>query len=146
MLGMQAAGSSTPAMASLPPLVPGACLSVGEFEATSIHAAAVRLAMQEQRRVEWHVVLTYLASTAACGLLLAAATFWFSQTDMTTGRLIGIGGFIASAAVPVIAVTLAMPYWRATGMWMLVILVVAVLTVLASMAIRLAREVEFDAS
>lgn len=146
LLGMQDAGSAIPAMASSAPPAPGGSLSINEFEPASKHSTRVRLAIQEQRRLEWHVARTYLAATAACGLMLGAATLWFGEIDITPSRLLAISGVVASAAVPMIAVTLAAPFWRATGMWLLVMLVVSALTVVVPMATRPFRGEEFDPS
>jgi len=146
LLGMQAAGSSGPAMAPSVPSVRGNPLSISEFETPAMHTLGARLALQDQRRAAWRVVSAYLASTAACGLLLSSATLWSNEIDITTSRVLGIGGVIASAAVPMIAITLAVPFWRATILWALVILGASVLSAVAPIAIHAVRGDDFDPS
>jgi len=146
LLGMQVAGSSSPAMAPSARPARGDPLSISEFEIPAAHTIGARLALQDQRRAAWRVAFAYSVSTAACGVLLTSASLWSNEIEISTSRVLGIGGVIASAAVPMIAITLAVPFWRATVLWGLAILGVSVLSVVAPIAIHAVRGDEFDPS
>jgi hypothetical protein len=105
---------------------------------------AARAALQRERATRYWVAAAYLLPSAICGLLLAATTLWTSGIELSISRLIGQAGGTMPAAVPMIAISVAWPFWRAVLRGLALVFAIAVASAAIPMARHLLANLEFD--
>lgn len=121
-------------------------LRLVEVEARTDASQNVLSRLQWERQARRHIAAAYLLSVAICGLLLSATWLWLGQIEINSSRLITITGVITSAAVPMVSVSLALPFGRSVLAWLSLVLVAASSTVVVPMILRVIRGEEFDPS
>jgi len=142
---MEAIGPVTlSVMPGRPPLQGIATLTMEEVDGAAIRPAAAHAAIVKERSTRRAIVIAYLCSTATAALVIALVTLQVEQIEVTSSRLVALTGATMGVAVPMIAVSVAWPFWRALVVWLGLQLGVAALTVIVPMITRVIRHGEFD--
>src|SRR5688500_4093881 len=80
------------------------------------HGSSISVETRAPRRREAmarrRVILAYLVSAGASGVVLSVAIMWLNAIEVSVSRLIGIGGATRPVAVPMMAISLGWPFWR----------------------------------
>lgn len=116
----------------------GAPLPVAAPQGLPPSAAAgdAAAALRWEARLRRRVFVAMLACSFVCALPWALLFFHLADEPATPVHLYLKAGAMASAAVPMWAVMMAWPFWRALGLWLLTLLGLAALAVLLSMLQR----------
>jgi hypothetical protein len=125
LAGMQGRGGGV-----LPLAAPG--LAARRAEAP--HAAVA--ALQWERRMRRRVFVAVLCATFVSALPLSALFFYLDDVQATPVHLYLKAGALGSAAVPMFAVLMAVPFWRALWLWLATLVGLALGDVLLSMLQR----------
>ena len=97
---------------------------------------AAAAARQWERRMRRRVFAAVLGCTFVASLPLSALYLYLGGQPMTPVHLYLKAGVLGSAAVPIFAVLMAIPFWRALRLWLATLVALAVVGVLLSMAQR----------
>jgi hypothetical protein len=101
------------------------------------HAAqGAGIALQWERRMRRRVFAAVLGSTLVASLPMSALYLYLGGQPMTPAHLYLKAGVLGSAAVPIFAVLMAIPFWRALRLWLATLCMLAAVGVLLSMAQR----------
>ena len=130
--------------APCPPLERTAPLVVVEADPATSTAPIVRTAILRERVARRWVIAAYLLSTGACGMVVSAVIMSIDGIEITSSRMVALTGAMMGAGVPMIAVSVAWPFWRALLIWVVLEFAVALLAVVLPMVRNLLRHVEFD--
>src|SRR5512132_3957677 len=120
----------------------GTALPVSPVSAAAARASTPMIAplgaLAWERRTHRQITLMYLFSVGVSALVLAGIWSILSDLPTTPMHFTGTAGSMLSAAVPMIAVSLAVPFWRACRLWLAVLVGGALVLVAVSMLQRLA--------
>ena len=105
---------------------------------------AARAALGREAMVRRRVILAYLVSVGACGVVLSLAILWLNEIEMSVSRLVAFGGVTLPVAVPMMAISLGWPFWRSASLAVALGLAVALATGVIPMARHLITVFEFD--
>jgi len=139
--------SASEVIAPLDPPYPGARSErprLLEVNFATPASPTARAALQRERATRSWVAVAYLLPAAVCGLLVAATTLWTSGIELSISRLIGQAGATMPAAVPMIAITVAWPFWRAVIRGLALELTIAFASAAIPMARHLLTSLELD--
>lgn len=102
-------------------------------------AGTAAAALAWERRLHWRVVVAVLGVVFLSALPLSALFVWLNDLPRTPLHLYPKAGVLATLAVPMAAVLIAMPFARALRLWLAVLLALAAAGVVLSMLQRLAQ-------
>ena len=142
--GMLSVGECDLAVAPCPLWEKTKPLIVIEVGPATAASSLPQAAIQRERAACRRIASTYLLSAAACSLLISIVLLSISGIEITPGRLIALTGAMTGAAVPMIAISVGWPFWHGLLIWVALESVVALLSVIVPMAVRLMRAAEFD--
>lgn len=94
-------------------------------------------ALNWERQARRRIALAYMLSVGASALVLAGVYLVASDLPTTPAHFVGVAGVMLSAAMPMIAVSLAVPFWRAFRWWLAALVAGAALLVVVSVLQRL---------
>ena len=141
--GMQAASGillPVPAMAAMAsPATPQAAARPAEITTDETRSPEFRAASAWEKQARRRIRIAYLLSVGLPALALAV--FYLKQSDMplVPAWVVAVTSITMSAAVPMIAVSLATPFWRAFRQWLSLLLAGAALALLLAVAQRAAN-------
>src|SRR5688572_17555343 len=107
-------------------------------------SVAARAALRREAMARRRVILAYLVSVGASGVVLSVAIMWLNAIEVSVRRLIGIGGATLPVAVPMMAISLGWPFWRSAFLAFVLGLTVALAVVVIPTARHLITHLEFD--
>jgi hypothetical protein len=107
-------------------------------------SVAARAALGREAMARRRVIVAYLVSVGACGMVLSVAIMWLNAIEMSASRLVAIGGATLPVAVPMIAISLGWPFWRSAFLAFVLGLAVALAAMVIPVARHLITDLEFD--
>jgi len=123
--GMRGSGEAT-----LAPPLPAPRATAAPFAAAEV--------LTWERGARWRLARAWLLGVGACSLLLAASYMHRSGWEISPAHLLMVTLVFATAVAPMIAVALAVPFWRGLAGTALLLVACALLTLVAGLIQRAA--------
>jgi hypothetical protein len=117
-----------------------------EISTPAIPSPKVCEGLTREHQARRRISIAYLLSVAIPGLLLSATWLLTQKVEISASRLIALTGIITSVAIPMISVSLALPFWRGAIAWVSLVLVSASLVVLVPMGLHVIQGAGLDSS